>query len=140
LLRIKDVIEYSPLPGFKNLAGVNKPPHQYFSNLFNAYTKAFNKRYKRHGALFERPFKPKLVNDEVYLKTLVLYIHNNPIHHGFCTHPLEYPWSSYLSCITNKPTKLRRQQVMKWFDDLKNFKYMHNSKFDPEHIEEWLKK
>lgn len=33
------------------------PPHQSFSNLFNAYTKAINKGYNRHGALFERPFK-----------------------------------------------------------------------------------
>lgn len=34
-------------------------PSQAFSNLFNAYTKAFNKKYNRHGALFERPFRRK---------------------------------------------------------------------------------
>jgi len=42
-----------------------KPPHQHFSNLFNAYTKAFNKRYNLRGALFERPFKRKLVDTAV---------------------------------------------------------------------------
>jgi len=34
-------------------------PHQSFGNLFNAYKKAINKGYNRHGALFERSFKRK---------------------------------------------------------------------------------
>lgn len=49
------------------------PPHQYFSNLFNAYTKAFNKRFARHGNLFDRPFKRKAIGNEWYLKQVILY-------------------------------------------------------------------
>ena len=48
-----------------NLPGL-KPPHQHFSNLFNAYSKAFNKFNNRHGALFERAFKRKLVDNMDY--------------------------------------------------------------------------
>ncbi|MBI9068447.1 MAG: transposase [Salinivirgaceae bacterium] len=66
--------------GFKNLTGLKKPPHQHFSNLFNAYSKAFNKRYNRHGSLFERPFKRKLIDNRKYLQSVLLYIHNNPVH------------------------------------------------------------
>ncbi|MFD1016935.1 transposase [Winogradskyella rapida] len=36
-----------------------KDVNQAFSNLFNAYTKAYNKQNSRTGALFERPFKKK---------------------------------------------------------------------------------
>ena len=32
-----------------------KNPGQQFGNLFNAYTKAFNKVYQRTGSLFEKP-------------------------------------------------------------------------------------
>jgi REP element-mobilizing transposase RayT len=46
--------------------------YQQFSNFFNAYSKSFNKREFRHGALFERPFRRKLINDEIYLKNLIL--------------------------------------------------------------------
>jgi putative transposase len=126
----------SNLTGFENLSGL-KPPHQHFSNLFNAYTKAFNKRFSRHGALFERPFKRKLIHDEVYLKQVIVYIHNNPVHHGFCEHPVEYPWSSYLTCLSLKPTRLNRNAVIGWFDDAANFKYMHNQKLNAEMIETW---
>ncbi len=125
--------------GFENLSGVEvKPPHQYLSNLFNAYTKAFNKRTGRHGNLFERPFKRKLIDNEEYLKQVILYIHNNPVHHGFCSHPVEYPWSSYLTCISIKSTKLRREQVIGWFDNQANFKYLHDQKVEVERIENWL--
>jgi REP element-mobilizing transposase RayT len=136
LIRLKDIDEID-LTGFKNLSG-RKPPHQYFSNLFNAYTKAFNKRNNRHGALFERPFKRKLVEDESYLKQLVLYIHNNPVHHGFCCHPLDYGWSSYLTCLSLKPTKLQRNETLGLFDNEANFKYSHENTIESKEIEAWL--
>ena len=126
--------------GFENLQGLNadKRINQQFSNLFNAYTKAFNKKYNRTGSLFEHTFKRKPINKEAYLKQVILYIHNNPVHHGFCSHPVEYPWSSYLSCISMKPTKLRREAVMGWFDNEANFRDRHNEKIDIERVEQWL--
>ncbi len=124
--------------GFKNLTGLEKPPHQHFSNLFNAYTKAFNKRYNRHGSLFERPFKRKIINTDKYLQSVLLYIHNNPVHHGFCEHPINYGWSSYLSCISNKPTKLKREEVKSWFVDEPDFENQHNKPLDDEKMSKWL--
>lgn len=60
---------------------VKKPqPHLHFSHLMNAYSKYFNIRYSRHGTLFERPFKRKLISTKRYLKQVILYIHNNPVH------------------------------------------------------------
>jgi REP element-mobilizing transposase RayT len=117
LIRIKDIEEIKVEKKIQ--------PSQSFSNLFNAYTKAFNKKYNRHGALFERPFRRKWVNYDNYFQNLVVYIHNNPVHHTICDHPLQYPWSSYLSCLSDKPTKIKRKEVIELFDDLENFKYVH---------------
>ena len=118
---------------------VKKPkPHLHFSHLFNAYTKYFNKRFNRHGNLFDRPFKRKLISNEIYLKQVLLYIHNNPVHHGFCEHTMEYAWSSYLSCISIKPTKVERDIIIGWFDDLANFKTIHNQKVEITAIEKLL--
>ena len=118
---------------------VKKPqPHLHFSHLFNAYSKNYNNRYTRHGGLFERRFKRKHVDHEKYFKRMVLYIHNNPVHHGFCSHALEYPWSSYLSCISIKPTKLKREKVLGWFDNEANFRNLHNEIIEFKKIEIWL--
>jgi putative transposase len=141
LVRIKDDIatatDASNLTGFQNLSGL-KPPHQHFSNLFNAYTKALNKRLNCRGALFERPFKRKLINSRGYLKKAVLYIHDNPIHHGFCKHPLEYPWSSYPTFLSHKRTKLNRDDVLEWFGDLPGFKNSHHEELDIRSMDKWL--
>ena len=92
LVRVKEIPAQN-LSGFQNRTGL-KPPHQYFSNLFNAYTKAFNKRYERHGALFERPFRRKLIEGEEYLKNVLLYIHNNPVRKQYVEKPAFWYWSS----------------------------------------------
>ncbi len=133
------------LTGFENLSGLRSPsgfkspkPHQYFSNLFNAYAKGFNKTYGRHGALFERPFKRKEITDIDYFKTVVVYIHNNPVHHGFTEYAMDYPWSSYLTCISIKPTHLEREEVIGWFDNEANFKNAHDNRKDVTDLEKWL--
>jgi hypothetical protein len=51
---------------------------------------------------------------------------------------MEYPWSSYLTCVSIKPTKLHREQVIGWFDNQANFKYLHDQKVQVEQIEGWL--
>jgi putative transposase len=114
-----------------------KPSNQ-FSHLFNAYAQAINKRYNRTGSLFDHPFKRKQIENKNYLKQVILYIHNNPVHHGFCSHPLEYPWSSYLTCITTKPTKLQRKEVIDLFVDSVQFKKIHDEKYNFDQLEKWL--
>jgi REP element-mobilizing transposase RayT len=58
LVRVQD-LSGPPLTG-------QKKPSQHFSNLFNAYTKAFNKVYGRSGALFQRPFGRVPVTSDAY--------------------------------------------------------------------------
>lgn len=96
-----------------------------FSNLFNAYTLAINKRYNRTGSLFEKNFRRKVVTSENYFQKLIFYIHNNPVHHKFSQHIVEYPWTSYGTVISTKKTKLQRDKVIEAFGDLENFKYYH---------------
>lgn len=109
-------------------------PYRQLSHLFNAYAKAFNHHYNRKGSLFIKNFKRKQVDNEIYFRNLVLYIHNNPVHHGFCSHPVEYPWSSYLTCISDKPTLLKRNEVISWFDDRSNFIATHRQIADTDFI------
>ncbi len=113
-------------------------PDKYFSHLFNAYAKYINIRYHRHGSLFERPFNRKRIDNEKYFKNLVIYIHNNPVQHEFVENAFDYPWSSYLTCISQKQTRLQRNNVMEWFDDLPNFKCIHKNKIDDVAIDRWL--
>jgi len=66
----------------------------------------------------------------VYFKTLVFYIHYNPVHHGFCERLQDYPWSSYGSVISIKPTKIKREKIIGYFDSIGNFIDHHKQQHD----------
>ena len=93
---------------------LGKAPSQYFANWFNAYAKAINKAYDRSGSLFERPFQRIEVTEERYFVQLVIYIHLNPVRHGFVDEPGEWPFSSYRALLTTGPTRLERDLVLDW--------------------------
>jgi REP element-mobilizing transposase RayT len=47
--------------------------------LLTGYAVSFNRRYRRHGHLFQNRYKSFLCEEDVYLKELVRYIHLNPL-------------------------------------------------------------
>jgi len=60
------------------------------------------------------------------------------VHHKFTEHAMDYPWSSYPTCISIKPTRLQRYAVMGWFDNTANFKTAHDHPADVVDLEKWL--
>ena len=64
-LLVKEIIEN----------GISK----FMQKLTTAYTMYFNKRQKRTGSLFESTFKAEHIDNDIYLKYLLSYIHLNPV-------------------------------------------------------------
>ena len=55
----------------------------------------YNVKYQRSGHLFQDRFKSEPVDENVYFKTVLRYIHLNPVKAKICNHPSEYMFSSY---------------------------------------------
>ena len=109
-----------------------------FLKLFTSYSKAINKQQKRHGSLFENPFKRKEIDSTTYLANLVFYIHANPQLHGISDDFRQYPWSSYDRILLSRPSKLQKERVIEWFSNKDNYLAYHNNKIDIEEIKELL--
>jgi REP element-mobilizing transposase RayT len=116
LIRIKE-----DLSGLKNLTGLSRP----FSNFFNAYARAFNRAYGRTGALFQRPFGRVPVTTDAHFTRLITYIHQNPQKHGFVSDFREWPYSSYHAHLSDKATRLRRDDVLAWFNGRQQLEVAH---------------
>lgn len=97
-----------------------------FSNFFNSYSKAFNKRYSRRGKLFSLPFKRIKVEDESYLTNLVVYIHRNPLHHGISSKLEDWKYCSFNSIISEDKTLLNIEYVINLFGNKNEFLRVHN--------------
>jgi putative transposase len=67
--------------------------------LLSSYTKAINKRFKRHGSLFQPRTKAKEVTDDSYLVTLISYIHQNPLRAKLVDHIGDWQHSSFRNLI-----------------------------------------
>ncbi|WP_369824021.1 transposase [Reichenbachiella sp. 5M10] len=102
-------------------------PHlsKQFSNLFSSYTQALNKQLNRKGSLFMKNYKRKKVDDEVYLKKLIHYIHYNPVQAQLVINMEDWKFSSYQAIVSNSPTGILREEVIAHFDNLENFEYCH---------------
>lgn len=59
------------------------------------YSKYFNWRYGRTGALWEGRYRATLIDSEAYLLTCYRYIELNPVRAGMVSDPGDYRWSSY---------------------------------------------
>jgi putative transposase len=129
LVRIKTAEEYRAWNG-SEIGEVPFKPSQYFSNLFNAYTKAINKAYQRTGSLFEERFGRVQVTSDAYFMNLIFYIHFNPQKHKFVDDFREWPWSSYGALHAPADTKLKRAEVMKWFGGERQFEAFHRGMVD----------
>jgi putative transposase len=62
--------------------------------LHRSYARWFNDRHDRTGRLFEHRYNARLVGDDLYFVTVVVYIEQNPVDAQLCESPEGWPWSS----------------------------------------------
>ena len=123
--------------GFENLSGLISKQFSYF---LNSYAKAFNKQQQRKGSLFMRPFKRKKIISKKNLYNLIHYIHFNPIEAELCKNPEDWQYSSYSSLLSNSPTLLQREEVIKLFEDKDNFIFVHQQAIEEENLKDLARK
>jgi len=99
------------------------PISTFMSRLLTGYAAWFNKKYRRHGQLFQNRYKSILCQEEPYFKELVRYIHLNPLRAGLVgdIDGLDkYPWCGH-SVLMNKTNQLGQNTdyVYRLFSDQK---------------------
>lgn len=98
-----------------------------FRIFFQQYAQYFNRAYGRRGSLFTKYFRRIVVDTDDYLRRLVFYIHHNPQKHQYIDIFQDYKYSSYNAFCSEKPSKLKRNEVLSWYnDDLDEFIEFHD--------------
>jgi len=72
--------------------------------VLTGYAVSYNRRYNRHGKLFQNRYKSILCQEELYLKELVRYIHLNPLRAGLTTGLTgldRFPWCGHSAILGN---------------------------------------
>lgn len=106
---------------------VNEFLSKQFKRFFSSYTLSFNKVYDRNGSLFQKRFKRLKIDSDDYLLTLIHYIHHNPIHHNFTENYSDWIYSSYPAILSEKLTKINRDEVLNCFGGRDDFIAIHEA-------------
>ena len=104
---------------------------QAFSNFANSFAQRYNRKIKRHGSLFCQNFRRLPVSDEQYLKTVISYIHNNPVKDGLVSAPHLWKHSSYNEIALSRPTLFGEHSVIQLFGSQDEFRNFHSANIAP---------
>jgi hypothetical protein len=63
------------------------------------FTQSYNGRHQVLGPFWQGRYKSKLVQDDTYLRQLVLYIHLNPVVGGLCEDPGDFRWTGHREVV-----------------------------------------
>lgn len=86
----------------------------------DSFTRYFNTKYDRIGALFQGKFKAKLVESDEYLLQLSKYIHRNPLTLPMWNKRLsDYKFSSYVNYLDERERKdfCETEFILKYFNN-----------------------
>lgn len=76
-----ELLAYCLMPNHIHLLIYQRQPEamaKFMKSVLTSYSRYFNKKYKRSGALFESRYKASMISDESYLEHISRYIHLNP--------------------------------------------------------------
>lgn len=106
------------LVGQQSQNGISKLMKQ----LFDAYTRYFNTKYRRVGSLLQGRFKAALIESEDLLLHLSRYIHLNPVVADLVKNPKDYEWSSYLTYTgIRKENFCNEKSIIAFFSNIKKY-------------------
>jgi len=95
-----------------------------FHGINQSYAYYYNKKYNRHGHVFQDRFKSKIINKDSYLINLTGYIHANPLSIKKYRNSVEsYPFSSlgiYLGIHDDSFNLISTEYVMSYFSPKKS--------------------
>lgn len=86
-------------------------------NLAFRYAQFYNFKYNTVGHLFQGRYKAILVDDNLYLKELIRYIHLNPVRANIVNDPLLYYWSSHQAYFNKDLAWLAKDVVLRKFGE-----------------------
>lgn len=81
------------------------------------YAQYFNSKYNRRGHLFQGRYKGVIVQQGIYLRQVIRYVHRNPVRAQMVTRPDDYKWSSHSAYLgRDEYTWLLKDRVLALFE------------------------
>lgn len=102
----------------------------FMSQISNSYTKYFNTKYERIGALLQGVFKSVPIETDEQLIHVSRYIHLNPVVSGLVKKLEHYLWSSYGEYITGREGLCSTKEILNLFSSREQYRQFVEDQID----------
>lgn len=102
----------------------------FLSQISNSYTKYFNTKYTRVGALLQGVFKAVRIETDEQLIHASRYIHLNPVVSGLVKLPEDYQWSSYREYVSDNGIICSAKEILDFFSSSKKYQEFVEAQID----------
>jgi len=99
--------------------------NEQFSHCFNSYAQAYNKVFKRKGALFRQSFRRTKLYTTNNITNVICRIHNLPVIEGLESNAISWKHSSYQALTGINPTFIKREEVIELFGGIEKLILTH---------------
>ncbi|MBI4029443.1 MAG: transposase [Candidatus Blackburnbacteria bacterium] len=100
---------------------------KFMSQVLNSYTKNFNTKYKRKGALFQGAFNAVLIENDNQLLHVSRYIHINSVAAGIVQDICDYKWSSHHEYMGLIKGFCSKEKILGYFKSSESYdKFLHD--------------
>lgn len=91
------VLAYAVMSNHIHVAVVQgrRPVAAYMQPLLRRIALLVSRRRARQGHVFARRYAHSVCQDPEYFRSIVAYVHLNPVRAGICLSPDDYPWTSH---------------------------------------------
>lgn len=102
----------------------------FLSQLCNSYTRYFNTKHKRVGALFQGTFKAVLIEDDQQLVHISRYIHLNPLLAKVTPQLDSYKWSSWSEYMSYTDGVCNTEEILGLFKSSADYRDFTKDQID----------
>lgn len=102
----------------------------FLSQISNSYTKYFNTKYTRVGALLQGAFKAVTIETDEQLVHVSRYIHLNPVVTKLVKLPENYEWSSYSEYRTGQKRYCEIEEILNFFPSPQKYREFVEAQID----------
>lgn len=105
----------------------NSIVYQQQKGWLSGFVQAINKQEVRKGSLLMKNTRRKIASDWHYLINLMVYIHQNPVHHGYARSMMEWQFSSFRTYLAGGDSNIEKNVAFEWFSGLPGFIAIHEN-------------
>lgn len=117
MMTLKELKSLSAAQGLNNINILQL----HLNKLFNTFIQSLSNALNHKNIVLQA----ELLEEPETMRNKVINLHQKVLHQNLVLQIQQWKYSSYNAILSEKPTKIKREELLKWFGGINEFKHQH---------------